>query len=190
MPRPNRPKKPPIGENPIETNEFLFWQNSETPKEINDDSFLLSSSFLSPSSPSKRGKKREHPQSSTEKENRTPTKKTTKPMPITASIPSIHFPPLSPEQHLQKALESLTQAYKGLKEEEKKEQVKQLQDYTRSILAGENPFIYGAEKAIKVLKGLAEEVGALCKAVAPLKETYVERLKRDLPFSSSLPSLS
>ena len=141
MPRPNRPKKPPIGENPIKTNEFLFWQNSETPKEINDDSFLLSSSFLSPSSLSKRGKKREHPQSSTEKENQIHTKKTTKPMPITASIPSIPFPPLSPEQHLQKALESLIQAYKGLKEEEKKEQVKQLEDYIRSILVGENPFI-------------------------------------------------
>ena len=61
MPRPDRPKKPPIGENPIETNEFLFWQNSETPKEINNDSFLLSFSFLSPSSLSKRGKKIEHP---------------------------------------------------------------------------------------------------------------------------------
>ena len=124
MPRPNRPKKPPIGENPIETNEFLFWQNSETPKEISDDSFLLSSSFLSPSSPSKRGKKREYPQSSTKKENQTPTKKTTKPIPITASIPSILFPPLSPEQHLQKALESLIQAYKGLKEKEKKMKVR------------------------------------------------------------------
>ena len=47
-------------------------------------------------------------------------------MPFTANIPKISFPPLSPEQYLQKALESLTQAYKGLKEEEqeKKEQVK------------------------------------------------------------------
>ena len=100
MSRPNRPKKPPIGGNPIDPNEsqFLFWQNSETPKEISDDSFLLSSSFLSPSSPSKRRKKREHPQSSTKKENQTPTKKTTKP--ITASIPSILFPPLSLEQYL------------------------------------------------------------------------------------------
>ena len=70
-----------------------------------------------------------------------PIKKIIKPMPITASIPSILFPPLSPEQYLQKALESLIQAYKGLKEEEKKEQVKQLEDYTRSILAGETPFI-------------------------------------------------
>ena len=41
MLRPNRPKKPPIGENPIETNEFLFWQSSETLKEINDNRFLL-----------------------------------------------------------------------------------------------------------------------------------------------------
>ena len=44
-------------------------------------------------------------------------------------MPSILFPPLSPEQYLQKALESLTQAYKGLDEKEKKEQVKQLKDY-------------------------------------------------------------
>jgi len=111
-------------------------------------------------------------------------------MTFTAGIPSIPFPPLSPEQHLQKALESLTQAYKGLKEEEKKEQVKQLEDYTQSILAGENPFIQGKEKANDVLKGLVEEVRALRKEVAPTKETYAERLKRDLPSSSSLPSLS
>ena len=184
------PKKPPIGGNPIDPNEsqFLFWQNSETPKEISDDSFLLSSSFLSPSSLSKRRKKREHSQSSTEKENQIPTKKTTKP--ITASIPSILFPPLSPEQHLQKALESLIQAYKGLKEEEKKEQVKQLEDYTRSILVGENPFIKGKENTKEVLKGLVEEVRALRKEVAPTKETYAERLKKDLPTSSSLPSSS
>src|SRR6266567_605886 len=107
-------------------------------------------------------------------------------MPITASIP---FPPLSPEQHLQKALESLTQAYKGLEKEEEKEQVKQLEDYTRSILAGENPFIKGKEKQEKnVLKGLVEEVRALHKEVAPIRETYAERLKKDL-FSSFPPSL-
>jgi hypothetical protein len=51
----------------------------------------------------------------------------------------------SPEQHLSVALESLTQAYIGLEEEEEKEeikeQVKQLAYYTRSILLGENPFI-------------------------------------------------
>jgi len=117
-------------------------------------------------------------------------------MPVTASIPRIHFPPLSPKQYLQKALESLTQAYKGLEEEEEeeeeeeKEQVKQLQDYTRSILAGENPFIQGKKKANDVLKGLVEEVRALRKEVAPTRETYAERLKRDLPSSSSLPSLS
>ncbi len=116
-------------------------------------------------------------------------------MPFTANTPKISFPPLSPlslEQYLQKALESLTQAYKGLKEEEqeKKEQVKQLEDYTQSILAGENPFIKGKEKQEKdVLKGLVEEVRALCKEVAPIRETYAERLKKDLS-SSSFPSLS
>ena len=46
-------------------------------------------------------------------------------MPITASIPSIHFPPLSLKQHLQKALESLTQAYKGLEEKEEEEEKKE-----------------------------------------------------------------
>src|SRR6266705_1820089 len=89
------------------------------------------------------------------------------------------------------ALESLIQAYKGLEEEEeeeqeKKEQVKKLEDYTRSILAGENPFIKGKEKQEKnILKGLVEEVRALCKEVAPIKETYAERLKKDLFFSPS-----
>ena len=112
---------------------------------------------------------------------------------FTAGIHSISFSPLSPEQHLQKALDSLTQAYKGLEEEEeedKKEQVKQLEDYTRSILAGENPFIRGKEKTNNVLKGLVKEVRALHKEVAPTKETYAERLKKDLPTSSSLPSSS
>ena len=46
-------------------------------------------------------------------------------MTFTAGIPSISFPPLSPKQHLQKALESLIQAYKGLKEEEEKEKEKE-----------------------------------------------------------------
>jgi hypothetical protein len=42
-----------------------------------------------------------------------------------------------------------------------------------------------------VLKGLVEEVRALRKEVAPIKETYVKRLKKDLPppSLSSLPSL-
>jgi hypothetical protein len=129
-------------------------------------------------------------------------------MTFTAGIHSISFSPLSLEQHLQKALDSLTQAYKGLegeeeeeeekeeeeKEEEekenKKEQVKQLEDYTRSVLVGENPFIKGKEKTNNVLKGLVEEVRALRKEVAPTKETYAERLKKDLPTSSSLPSSS
>src|SRR6266576_1991333 len=129
------------------------------------------------------------PLSPPEKENQKPAKKIIKPITSTDSIPSIPFPPLSPEQYLQKALESLTQAYKGL-EEKKKEQVKKLEDYTRSILAGENPFVQGKEKANDVLKGLVEEVRALRKEVAPTKETYAERLKRDLPSSSSPPSLS
>jgi len=113
-------------------------------------------------------------------------------MTFTASIPSISFSPLSPEQHLQKTLNSLTQAYKGLEEEEeedKKKQVKQLEDYTRNVLVGENPFIKGKEKTKDVLKGLVEEVRALRKEVAPTKETYAERLKKDLPTSASLLSL-
>ena len=114
-------------------------------------------------------------------------------MTFTAGIPSISLSPLSLEQHLQKAPDSLTQAYKGLeeKEEDKKEQIKQLEDYTRSILVGENPFIKGKEKTKDVLKGLVEEVRALRKEVAPTKETYAERLKKGLPTSSSsLPSSS
>ena len=70
--------------------------------------------------------------------------------------------------------------------------------YTRSIILGGNPFTQEEEKekekekekANNVLKGLVEEVRALCKEVAPTKETYAERLKKDLPSSSPLPSLS
>jgi hypothetical protein len=178
MPRPGRPKKKP-------------------PIEISDNESISTSTFSRPSpSPGLfgTGEKRGHPQSSTEKENQKPTKKTTKMMTFTAGIHSISFSPLSPEQHLQKALDSLTQAYKGLEEEEeeedKKEQVKQLEDYIRSVLAGENPFIKGKEKTKDVLEGLVEEVRALRKEVAPTKETYAERLKKDLPTSSSLPSSS
>ena len=62
-------------------------------------------------------------------------------------------------------------------------------NYTRSILLGEKPFIQEKEKekekADDVLKGLVEEVRALRKEVAPIKETYAERLKKDLPSSSS-----
>ena len=67
--------------------------------------------------------------------------------------------------------------------------------YTRSILLGENPFTQEEEKekekkkANNILKGLVEEVRALYKEVASTKETYVERLKKDLPSPSSLPSL-
>jgi len=52
---------------------------------------------------------------------------------------------------------------------------------------GENPFIKEEEEKVKdFLKGLVEEVRALRK-VAPTKETYVERLKKNLPTSSPLP---
>ena len=65
--------------------------------------------------------------------------------------------------------------------------------YTQSILLGGNPFIQEEkekekEKANDVLKGLVEKVRALRKEVAPIKETYAEMLKKDLPSSSSLPS--
>ena len=70
-------------------------------------------------------------------------------------------------------------------------------DYTQNILIGKNPFAKEEEEEEKeeevkeVLKGLVEEVRALRKEVAPIKETYAERLKKDLPpSSSSLPSLS
>ena len=65
-------------------------------------------------------------------------------------------------------------------------------DYTQNILIGKNPFAKEEEEeeAKEVLKGLVEEVRALCKEVAPIKETYAERLKKDLPPLSSLPSLS
>ena len=43
------------------------------------------------------------------------------------------------------------------------------------------------EKEKEVLKGLVEEVRALRKEVAPTKETYAERLKKNLLSSSSLP---
>jgi len=64
------------------------------------------------------------------------------------------------------------------------------------MLVGRNPFIKekakevkAPEKAKEVLEGLVEEVRALRKEVAPIKETYTERLKKDLPSLSSLPSL-
>ena len=39
-----------------------------------------------------------------------------------------------------------------------------------------------------VLLGLVENIRALRKELAPIKETYAERLKKGLPSSSSLPS--
>jgi cell division septum initiation protein DivIVA len=182
MPRPNRSKKKP-------------------PIEISDEDSTSTFSPPSPSpGPSRTGEKRGHPQSSPEKENQKPAKKTTKPTTTTDSTDDIPPYSFSPEQHLSFALDSLTQAYKGLEEEEEeereeiKEQVEQLVYYTRSIILGGYPFTQEEEKeqekekANNVLKGLVEEVRALRKEVAPTKETYAERLKKDLPPSSSLPS--
>ena len=60
--------------------------------------------------------------------------------------------------------------------------------YTQSILLGKKSLYIRRrrrkekekEKINDVLKGLIEEVRALYKEVAPTKETYVERLKKDL----------
>ena len=106
-------------------------------------------------------------------------------------MPSIPSSSRSPEEYLQEALESLVQAFKGLEEEEeKREQVIYLAAYTQSILKGGSPFTTKEEEEVRdVLKGLVEEVRALRKEVAPIKETYAERLKKDLPSLSSLPSL-
>ena len=64
-------------------------------------------------------------------------------------------------------------------------------DYIQNILIGKNPFVKEEEEeeVKEVLKGLVEEVRALRKEVAPIKETYVKRLKKDLSSLSSLPSL-
>src|SRR6266478_1785761 len=136
------------------------------PIEISDKD---STSTFSPPSPSpslfRIGEKRGHPQSSPEKENQKPAKKTIKPTTTTDSTDDIPSYSISPEQYLHFALESLTKAYTGLEEEEKK-------------------------KTNDILKGLVEEVRALRKEVAPTKETYAERLKKDPTSSSSLPSSS
>jgi hypothetical protein len=74
------------------------------PIEISDNESTTTFTFSAPPSSSPglfgTGEKRGYPQSSTEKENQKPAKKTTKLMTFTAGIPSISFPPLSPKQHL------------------------------------------------------------------------------------------
>src|ERR1700722_17387051 len=116
MLRPNRSKKKP-------------------PIEISDED---STSTFSPPSPSpgpfRIGEKRGHPQSSPEKENQKPAKKTIKPTTTTDSMHNIPLSSLSPEEHLCEALRSLIQAYRGLEGEEQEEQVGQLVDYTQDIL--------------------------------------------------------
>ena len=84
MPKSNRHKKKP-------------------PIEISDNESTTTFTFSAPSpSPGLfgTGEKRGHSQSSTEKENQKPTKKTIKLMTFTAGIPSISLYPLSPKQHL------------------------------------------------------------------------------------------
>ena len=54
---------------------------------------------------------------------------------------------MSSRQYLQKALESLNQAYIELEEEgETKEQINKLKNYTQCIIIGENPFLQEKEK--------------------------------------------
>ena len=88
MPKPSRPKKKPLIET-SDDDEFM----SETPIERNDNRFLFLFFFLSPTNI---GEKREHPQTSPEKENQKPVKKIIKPMTTTDTTPSIPipFPPL------------------------------------------------------------------------------------------------
>ena len=90
MPKPSRPKKKPPRDSLTSDDESM----SKAPIKRNDNKFLLSSSFLSPT---KKGEKKEHPQTFPEKENQKPAKKTTKPTTTTDTTPSIPipFPPLS-----------------------------------------------------------------------------------------------
>ncbi len=70
---------------------------------IKRTSFRATTPFsFSPPSPSllRQGEKRGHSQSPPENENQKPAKKTIKPTTIIDSMPSILFPPLSPEQYL------------------------------------------------------------------------------------------
>jgi len=112
MPKFGRPKKKP----PIKASN-------------NESTFTFSYPSFFSSGLARQGEKKGHPQTpkkekekEKEKENQKPAKKTTKPTTTTDSIPSIPFPPLSPKQHLQKALESLKQTYKGLEKEGKEEE--------------------------------------------------------------------
>jgi len=180
MTRPTRPKqKPPRG------------RNTET----SDDERSSTSSSSLPSSPcpsrkdveKENTRKRHYIQSPSTKESQNQRRRTLIPKPITASIPPSS---LSPRYHLQKALNNLTQAYIGLKEEEEhREQVKLLGDYVQSVLVGDNPFTKEKEsKERDVLKGLVEEVRALRKEVA--LKTYTEKLKSGLSASTFAPPSS
>src|SRR6266567_4866923 len=187
MLEPSGPKKPPIYENQIQM-------------QLSDEEFssAFSPLFSSPC-PSRKDKdiemeeiteqlpikKRGRLQSSLGKKNQ--NRKKAKPRSTITSTPFS----MSLKQHLHEALESLNQAYIGLEEGETKEQINKLKNYTQCVILGETPFLQEKEKQEKeVLKGLVEEVKALCKEVAPTKETYTERLKQGLSSFSFSPSLS
>ena len=86
-------------------------------------------------------KKRGRPQSSLGKKNQDRKKAKARPT-IGSTLSS-----MSSRQHLQKALESLNQAYIELEEEgETKEQINKLKNYTQCIIIGENPFLQEKEK--------------------------------------------
>ena len=190
MLEPSGPKKPPISENQMqmqlsdEESSFTFSLFSSSPcpclprkdKDKDIEMEEITEQLLT-----KRGRL----QSSLGKKNQ--NRKKAKPRPTIASILSS----ISLRQHLHKALESLNQAYIGLNEGETKEQINKLKNYTQCVILRENPFLQEKENQEKeVLKGLVEEIRALCKEVAPTKETYAERLKQGLSSSSFSPSSS
>src|SRR6266702_1086891 len=100
---PDRPKKIPIKRTSF---------RATTP--INPFSFSCPSPSLL-----REGEKRGHFQSPPENKNQKPAKKIIKLTTIIDSMPSILFPPLPPEKYLQKALKSLTHAYKGLEKKKR-----------------------------------------------------------------------
>ena len=126
MIEPSRPKKkPPIGREPIETSDGEFSSahsllSSPCPSAIDKDKDTEMEEIVELSL--RQGKKRKYPQSPPKKGKRNQELEM-RVIRHRASIPSSP-PSFSPEQHLQRALESLNQAYIGLEREESKEQIK------------------------------------------------------------------
>jgi len=190
MAKATKPKiKPPIE---ISDDEFSSTSSSSplsSPCLSREDIEVEEVDKPSPARTKENRRKRNHPPSSPEKDNQNPKRNVAKARSIMASL---YFPPLSPKQHLQKAIESLTQACIRL-EGESKEQVKQIRDDIQKILVGENPSIKEKEKEKErqdtdILKGLVEEVKALCKEVAP--KIYTEKLKKGLSSLTFAPTPS